>query len=172
MAVDQTKLVRDIVIDAIGNRLKLITLANGYDYEVNEKVFTLAGVVNDIPLPAIMLLETNENVLNRTGELYSCDLNLTVLAAAVYHGNDPDGECRKLMGNIQRAIVLPQPEIYFSAIQYNPDPLILTEVTQPAQVIELGNAMNAGEVLEGQVLGQIEFLIKYDRALRDPRRIL
>lgn len=172
MPVDSTKYIRDIVIDSISDRLKLITLANGYDFEVNEKVFTLAGIVTDVPLPAIMLMETNENALNRTGWLYSCDLNLTIVAAAVYHGADPDGECRKLLGNIQRAVVVPQPEVYFAAIKYNADPLVLTEDTSVAQVIEIGNAMNAGEAIEGQVVCQIEVTVKYDRALQDPRRIL
>ena len=75
MPVDSTKYIRDIVIDSISDRLKLITLANGYDFEVNEKVFRLRGSSRTFRSPAIMLMETNENALNRTGWLYSCDLS-------------------------------------------------------------------------------------------------
>ena len=94
---------------------------------------------------------------------------LTVVAAAVYHGADPDGECRKLLGNIQRAVVVPQPEVYLQPS--GTTPIFSLDGRHNVARDRDWERDECGRSDRGQVVCQMEFTVKYDQAPQTQDRI-
>ena len=99
-------LIRQQIMDAIFVRLRSITIANGYTRDVGERrVYHESELPENVPPPAILVLEGDERVSFDSTENYRCTIPLQVAFIARVKGQEAGDEvARAFMAEVQRAM--------------------------------------------------------------------
>lgn len=157
-------IMRQQIIDTILARLRTITLANSYSREVGSKrVFNAKRLPQQLPTPAVILLQGDEMVSNRVGDRYECTLPVTIGFVDAYAGADPDAEAVEFLADVQRAIGV---EFTVATTRYSDG----AASSPTVRMREVGNAVNAGDPLEGKIFGEVQVEVIYQRSIYDPAK--
>lgn len=158
--------VRQIVLEAIIEKLKAIKFSNGYNREVpDSNVYAKRVVPTAVGVPSIMLVQGDEEVdpIALNG-VYECDLRIGIGFIDSYFGDEPDMEVLEFMGDIQRAMGT---EFTITCTSASSG----TSSTQIVNMVETGNSINLSEALSGMILGQVGYSVRYRRHYLYPDKI-
>lgn len=157
-------LIRQQVLDTISAKLALITRANGYTRNVGpSRVYEAKKAPQQLPTPAVLILQADELVDNSIGDRYVCTLPISVGFVDAYSGPDPDKEAVEFLADIQRAMGA---EFALTVDMYSGGTGTLT-----VQMLEDGNAVNSAEALPGRIYGDVEYRVVYNRHILDPSKL-
>lgn len=156
-------IIRQEIVNAVTARLQSITYANSYNREVGKgRVYNANKLPQQIPTPAIIFLQGQENADNSVGDRYACSISLSIAFIDAYSGDDPDVEANEFLADIQKAMA--GAEISFSTVNYSSG----VAVTTLAQILERGSALNAGDPVRGKIYGEVHYNVQYQRSIFDP----
>ena len=157
--------VRQIVIDAIIEKLKLIKYANGYSREIlDENVRVTRVAPSGINPPAVFLIQGDEEVDPISmNQMYECNLQIGIGFMDVGQ-DDSDSEALEFMADIQKAMGCEFTITCTSAATGSSS-------TQIVNMFETGNSINISDSLVGYVLGQVGYMVSYRRHWLYPDKI-
>jgi hypothetical protein len=156
--------IRDNLVGQIATQLETITTTAGYSRSV-AKVYKTNPNSANVPSPAVVLVQGNEDVTDFVGPLVerNCNLNLTFVDN--YTGSDPDGEALKFLSDIQRAVG------QILTFTYTADRYSGGSGTGSATLTELGSSLNYSEAMRGKIYGTVSYALVYRTSSKDPRKL-
>lgn len=159
--------VRTVVVNKVQSLLSLITVKNGYAFNVGASRVFLRDIIGpNTEVPALFVVQRTESAsmlsIQRSTRRV---LSIQVGFLAAYNGPDPDEQAVQFMADIQRAIGYAH-EIEV-ATKEDPN----TSVFLPIAIEEAGSAINVAEPIQGRVYGQVDYMIRYHTSHLDPRYI-
>jgi hypothetical protein len=158
-------IIRQQIMDAVYSRMQSITYANGFNREVgNNRVYNANHMPQNLPTPAVVLLQGPESVDNRIGDRYQCSLVVTIGFVDTFAGRDSDAEANEFLADIQKA--LSSPEISYTTTNYSSG----ASVTTTATILEIINSLNSGDLMKGRVHGELDVAVGYVRSIFDPQK--
>lgn len=160
------KHIRDGLIDQIAAKLDTIQRKNAYDRDV-ARVYTTAPNGANIPSPAIVVTQGDEDVEEFVGPIAqrNCLLNITFVDN--YAGRDQDGEALEFLADVQRALGS-MLSFQYSARRADGG---ATLVSQNAQLFEQGSSLNYADSMRGKIYGTVSYVLQYRTSSKDPRRL-
>lgn len=158
------KHIRDGLINQVSTQLGTISKAAGYSRNVSRVYQTPPNSVN-IPTPAIVVTQGNEDVTGFVGPIAerNCVLNITFVDN--YAGEDSDGEALEFCADIQEALG------QILSFQFEAKTLGGATAYNNAQLFEQGSSLNYSEPMRGKIYGTITYTMTYRTAAKDPRRL-
>jgi hypothetical protein len=154
--------IREKCIDAIRTYLTGITVANGYSRDIGPKrVYGIKETPSSVIVPAIFIMQGEEQTLNDIGERYSCELEIAIGFVDNNKTNNPDKDATTFMGEIQKVLPI---EFEVEHGTYPPGPT----VTQRVVLKEVGNTINISAGTSGIIMGQITYILYYRRNIFTP----
>lgn len=158
-------IIRQQIVDAIVSKLQAITYANSYNREIGtSRVYNANKLPQQIPTPAIVVLQGQEQASNKVGDRYECTLRISLAFIDAYSGSDPDTEANEFLADIQKA--MSGAEISITTTNYSSG----ASVTTFAQILEQASMLNAGEPVRGKVYGEVHYNVIYQRSIFDPNK--
>ena len=156
-------LIRQQIMDAIFVRLRSITIANGYTRDVGERrVYHESELPENVPPPAILVLEGDERVSFDSTENYRCTIPLQVAFIARVKGQEAGDEvARSFMAEVQRAM---GNEFEITTTGYSSG----ASITLTVNLYETGNSYVCDEQTAE---GDVSYSVEYSRHLKDPNKI-
>lgn len=93
------------ILDAVVSRVKLITKANGYCTDAGKEIFKgRVQLFEQDELPAITILEGDEQVLDRSYEKTKLRYELSITGAAKATPKNPLDSAHELLGDLKKAL--------------------------------------------------------------------
>jgi len=156
--------IRDNLIDQIADQLETITTTAGYSRSV-ARVYKANPNSANIPSPAVVLVQGNEDVTDFVGPLVERNCNLNITFVDNYAGQDADGEALEFLSDVQRCIgeIL---TFTFSAERYPGG-----SGTCSARLSEIGSSLNYSDAMRGKIYGTITYNLAYRTSSKDPRKL-
>jgi hypothetical protein len=157
--------IRQEIINAVTAKLQSITYANSYNREIGSgRVYNANKLPQQIPTPAIIFLQGQENADNSVGDRYECSIALSIAFIDAYSGSDPDTEANEFLADIQKA--MSGAELTITTTNYSTG----AAVTTFAQILERGSTLNAGDPVRGRIYGEVHYNVQYQRSIFDPSK--
>ena len=156
--------IKQLAINAIKTKLISITKANGYTRNITaNSIFTHADTATDIPMPAIILLEGEEEILKQYSDRYECRLELIVGFVDSWGSDDLEAGANIFMAEIQKAM----------GVEFNVTTTLYTtgtSVNTTVQLFEKGSEIYVANSLPNQITGKITYHVTYRRHILDPNK--
>ena len=158
------KHIRDGLISTIAATLETITKANGYSRNVS-RVYQTPPNATNIPTPAIVITQGNEDVVGFVGPISERNVILNITFVDNYAGDDSDGEALEFLVDVQRALGT------ILTFQFTAKTMAGADHTSNAQLYEEGSSLNYAEPMRGKIYGTTTYNLQYRTAAKDPRRL-
>lgn len=157
--------VRQEVVNAIISKLQQITVANNYSFDVgSSRVYRKADSPELMPTPSIIAVQGEESIENEYSDLYECSLDMIIGFVDQYSGDDPETYANSFLRDIQTSL---DRQFEVTVKQYGTG----NSSTTTVQMKEQGNTITVSEALQGYVLGQVVYDVRYRRHTEDPDSI-
>lgn len=155
--------IRQQVIDAVSDKLRQISKANGYSRDIGDRVVDHLILTPTAPTPCVALYDQMEDVkpvsLNyRSGR----KLTLGVVFVDSYMGDDPSAYTRTFLAEIQKAM---GSEFTLTVVRQGTG-----GATGPHTVVlkEISSLLNHSDAVKGRVYGQVNYELDYETAIGAP----
>jgi hypothetical protein len=157
--------IRDLIIDGIRTNLSNIKIANGYSRDIStDRILGIVDTPTAVRPPAIILIQGEEQVLNKIGDRYECIFEIMVGFVDSVRTQVPDKTATSFMAEIQDAL----PIEFDINTKIHPSG---NATTMTVQLQEVGNTINVNAGTTSLVLGQVTYECQYRRNIHRPDRV-